>query len=274
MAVEPSVETDRAFGLTDDKTYSALMMDLLNWAKAEEFDPSVEGFKKALEPTYGTGQTNTSIMVHVSRILLILLNDARFRFRLNESTLCDLLLVPIRHACEATPVSQRDEDKIAVNADQTVAAYVQNLANLIRNSPTRRLSEADFQTKIDPVVLALMRYVKKNGSKDLTVHKLTSILSPCFGHLINDLADMTMIVMKAWNQAIKEPRFRLPQGDAEDKFSEILLAPVSGPFSVLGFSKRYSDLRRVEDFYMAMIMTVLSRFAVAQVDWCIEYFKD
>jgi hypothetical protein len=49
---------------------------------------------------------------------------------------------------------------------------------------------------------------------------------------------------------------------------------VSGPYSLLGFGKRYTDLRKVEDFYLAMIRYALGYFAVAKVDWCMDNFKD
>jgi len=278
MATPEYFNIQPADPLMDRESFSQLMGHLLRWAKAENYDPSVAGFIGAIAPIYGAAQNNMSVITHVTRILTVVMTDPRFKVKMTPDTLSDLLCAPfrIKHISQRLHTSSNaDTSSITLTVEEYVEGLVFHLGDMLRNSPTGRLTEEDFRYQFDPTVLALMRYVKKNGTKDLTMRTLATELFPVYKYMIEDLADLTRVVYDAYLKAVQEPAFELPQISVSEHLLNVLVAPVStGPHGLLGFSKRYTDLRPVQDFYLSMIKTMLGQFSVAKVDWCMDNFKD
>lgn len=119
-------------------------------------------------------------------------------------------------------------------------------------------------------LLLLLRYAK-SPERDATWRGVSVVLAPLYSSEMR-LQDVLVVLLKAFEEALTEPRFEL--GAGLSSVEELVLAPVRGlhavgPFGGATLATTYS----VEQFYNAMVGHLLGRLAITRVDWCVNELR-
>jgi hypothetical protein len=116
---------------------------------------------------------------------------------------------------------------------------------------------------ISNTLKALLLYSKTPTEYGYEINGLAEALSDIYALDPNDfnITDLTHIVLKAYYEALAEPRFKL--GLSRDQY-QIVLDLVKVPF--IGLNGEYVTQR--QGWYEAFTLGIISELAVSVIDWC------
>jgi len=124
---------------------------------------------------------------------------------------------------------------------------------------------------ISITLLTLLKHAKKPHA-DNTWQGVAKALAPI--HTPNPpLADVMEILFMAYEEALFEPRFELSKGTLTALAT--LLAPIKGSHAIdwPTLQKGSQTLCTVEQFYNAIVKSILGQFLLTRVDWHPEFNK-
>lgn len=114
-------------------------------------------------------------------------------------------------------------------------------------------------------LLLLLRHAKSHD-RDSSWRGAAQVLAPIYSAQMR-LVDVITVLLKAYQEALAEPRFELNRGHAN--VEDLILAPVRGLHSMQPFGgAALESTFNVEQFYNAIVGHLLGQFAIARVDWC------
>lgn len=127
---------------------------------------------------------------------------------------------------------------------------------------------SQLQYRPSETLQVLLNYVK-GDLKRCTWRDAALVLGPLYYHDMK-LVDVMSIVLKAYSEALAEPRFEIPA--ASSALEDLVFAPIKGshavewPCPAKGIDTSYS----IEQVYNSMLAYMLSNLRLARVDWLRE----
>jgi len=113
---------------------------------------------------------------------------------------------------------------------------------------------------------ALLRYTKQT-EYDASWQGLRDNVFANLYHPKMQFGDVIKVLLKAYEEAVAEPRFELPA--SRTTLAEIVLAPVQGYHAIEWFGTQSLQTQyTVEQFYTSIIRKILSDLRHTRVYWC------